>query len=152
MNTKNLRINYHIEYICDAKTWDKFIAVTENPVGKYGVEPWELYTNKDFDSFEKALEFYMVYYTGDFCYDIKMWQQIYLDNEMIYEEYCEPSSITRSEMRRIVDKDSYNRMTNYDREIKELSESNNLMNGFIKALGERYENMFKEYVKEKTRG
>ena len=29
MNTKNLRINYHIEIINDAKTWDKFVKSTE---------------------------------------------------------------------------------------------------------------------------
>ena len=30
MNTKNLRINYHIEIINDKKTWEKLLRVTEN--------------------------------------------------------------------------------------------------------------------------
>ena len=84
MNTKNLRINYHIEIINDKKTWEKFLRVTEN-YKKYGIEPWELYTNKDFDTFEKALEYYMVWYVSDQCYDIKMWEQIFMDDEMVYE-------------------------------------------------------------------
>ena len=62
MNTKNLRINYHIEIVNDSKTWDKFVKATESLNAPHSDAPWELYTNKDFDSFEKALEYYMVWY------------------------------------------------------------------------------------------
>ena len=147
MNTKNLRINYHIEIINDKKTWEKFLRVTEN-YKKYRIEPWELYTNKDFDTFEKALEYYMVWYVSDQCYDIKMWEQIFMDDEMIYEEYVEPHCTTRSEMRRIIDRDTYDRLRNYDMQTKELEKSNELMSGFIKQMGKQFEEMFNKYVKE----
>lgn len=149
MNTKNLRINYHIEIINDKKTWDKFLRITEN-YNKYRIEPWELYTNKDFDTFEKALEFYMVWYVSDQCYDIKMWVEFFMDDEMIYEEYVEPHCTTRSEMRRIIDKDTYNRLRHYETTTTELLEKANIYKGFIKAMGERVEKMFDDYVKQEA--
>ena len=149
MNTKNLWINYHIEIINDKKTWDKFMRVTEN-YKKYRIEPWELYTNKDFDTFEKALEYYMVWYVSDQCYDIKMWEQIFMDDEMIYEEYCEPYCTTKSEMRRILDRDTYDRLRAYERTTEELEKANNLYKGFIKAMGTQFEEMFDKYVKQEA--
>ena len=149
MNTKNLRINYHIEIINDKKTWDKLLRVTEN-YKKYRIEPWELYTNKDFDTFEKALEYYMVWYVSDQCYDIKMWEQIFMDDEMVYEEYVEPYCTTRSEMRRIINRDTYDRLRAYERTTEELEKANNLYKGFVKAMGERVEKMFDDYVKQEA--
>ena len=149
MNTKNLRINYHIEIINDKKIWEKFLRVTEN-YKKYKIEPWELYTNKDFDTFEKALEYYMVWYVSDQCYDIKMWEQIFMDDEMIYEEYVEPHCTTRSEMRRIIDRDTYDRLRAYERTTEELEKVNNLYKGFVKAMGERVEKMFDDYLKQEA--
>ena len=145
MNTKNLRINYHIEIINDKKTWEKFLKVTEN-YKKYRIEPVELYTNKDFDTFEKALEYYMVWYVSDKCYDIKMWEQIYMDNEIIYEEYVEPHCTTRSEMRRIIDRDTYDRLKYYERKTEDLENENNQYKGFIKLMGKQFEDMFYEYA------
>ena len=149
MNTKNLRINYHIEIINDKKTWDKLLRVTEN-YKKYRIEPWELYTNKDFDTFEKALEYYMVWYASDQCYDIKMWEQVFMDDEMIYEEYVEPHCTTRSEMRRIIDRDTYDRLRAYERTTEELEKANNLYKGFIKVMGKQFEEMFDKYVKQEA--
>ena len=149
MNTKNLRINYHIEIINDKKTWDKFLRITEN-YKKYRIEPWELYTNKDFDTFEKALEYYMVWYVSDQCYDIKMWEQIFMDDEMIYEEYVEPHCTTRSEMRRVIDRDTYDRLRAYERTTEELEKANNLYKGFIKVMGKQFEEMFDKYVKQEA--
>ena len=148
MNERNLRINYHVEIINDAKTWDKFLKATGSLNAPHSDAPWELYTSKDFDSFEKALEYYMVWYVSDSCYDIKMWEEIYLDDKMIYEEYCEPDSCTRSEMRRMLDKGTYDRLNNYDRQTKELLRNNELMNGFIKRMGRQFEEMFYQYTKE----
>ena len=145
-NMKYLRINYHIEIINDDKTWDEFVKATENINAPHGGAPWELYTNKDFDSFEKAMEYYMVWYVSDSCYDIKMWQQIYLDDEMVYEGYCEPACTTRSEMRRMIDKGTYDRLNNYEREVKELEHQNKLMETFIKNMPQQYRDMFDDFI------
>ena len=147
MNIKNLRINYHIEIINDKKTWDKFLRATEN----YKINPWEFYTNKDFDTFEKALEYYMVWYVSDKCFDIKMWEQIFIDDEMIYEEYVEPYCTIRSEIIRIINRDTYDRLRAYKRTTEELEKANNLYKGFIKAMGERIEKLFDDYVKHEAK-
>lgn len=148
MNTRNLRINYHIEFINDEKTWNKFVKATESLIAPHSDAPWELYDIKDFDTFEKALEFYMVWYISDKCFDIKMWEQIFMDDEMIYEEYCEPHCCTKSEMRRMLDKGTYDRLCNFDRRTAELERSNELMTGFIKRMGKQFEEMFNQYLKE----
>ena len=150
MNTKNLRINYHIEIINDAKIWDKFLKVSEAPT-KYGIEPWELYTNKDFDTFEKALEFYMLWYVHDQCYDIKMWEQIYMDNEMIYEEYVEPHCTTKSEMRRVINADTYGRLRAYEITTNRLEGELSLYKGFVKSMGKEFEKMFDKYEKQEMK-
>lgn len=90
----------------------------------------------------------MIWYVSDECFDIKMWEQIFIDNEMLYEEYCEPRCCTKSEMRRIIDRDTYDRLCNYDMQTKELEKSNELMSGFIKRMGRQFEEMFNKYVKE----
>lgn len=147
MNIKNLRINYHIEIINDKKTWEKFLRATEN----YKIEPCEFYTNKDFDTFEKALEYYMIWYASDKCFDIKMWEQIFMDDVMIYEEYVEPYCTTRSEIRRIINRDTYDRLRAYKRTTEELEKANNLYKGFINAMGVRVEKMFDDYVKHEAK-
>lgn len=101
---------------------------------------------KDFDNFEKALEYYMVWYVSDQCYDIKMWEEIYMDDEMIYENYVEPHCTTRSEMRRIIDRDTYDRLEVYERTTKNLERENNLYKGFIKLMGKHFEEMFYKYM------
>lgn len=58
--------------------------------------------------------------------------------------YC----CTKSEMRRIIDRDTYDRLRNYDMQTKELEKSNELMSGFIKRMGKQFEEMFNKYVKE----
>lgn len=148
-NMKNLRINYHIEIINDAKIWDEFVKATESLSAPHSDAPWELYTNKDFELFEKAMKYYMIWYVSDDCYDIKMWQQIYLDDEMVYEEYCEPARTTRSGMRRMIDKGTYDRLNNYDREISELEAQNKLMNVFINNLPQQYRDMFDDFRRRK---
>lgn len=150
MNTKNLRINYHIEIINDEKTWDKLIRVTEN-YKKYHIEPWELYTNKDFDTFEKALAFYMTWYISNQCYDIKMWEQIFKDDEMIYEEYVEPCSTTRSTMRSMLNRDMEERLKKYGKMNDELEKSNRIYKGFIDCMGSNFKKMFDEYVKQEAK-
>ena len=78
--------------------------------------------------------------------------QIFMDDEMIYEEYVEPHCTTRSEMRRIIDRDTYDRLRTYERTTEELEKANNLYKGFIKAMGKQFEEMFDKYVKQEGRG
>ena len=141
-----LRINYHIELINDKKTWDKLIRITENYT-KYHIEPWELYTQKDFNNFEDAITYYMTWFVSDECYDIKMWEQIFIDNEMVYEEYLEPKSTIMHYMKDMINKDLNNNCRKLIRENEDLKSYAELTNGFIKSMGVLFEKKFKEYQK-----
>lgn len=150
MNTKNLRFNYHIELINDQKTWEKLLRVSEN-YSKYHIEPWELYTNKDFSTIEEALTFYMIWYVSDQCYDIKMWEQIYMDGKMIYEAYVEPCSTTRSEMRRVLNRDLDDRLRKYERTTENLENEIIQYKGFMGCMGKNFQELFAEYVKQEMK-
>ena len=51
-------------------------------------------------------------------------------------------------MRRIIDRDTYDRLNAYERTTGELEKENNLYKGFIKAMGDKVEKMFDDYVKK----
>lgn len=73
---------YLIESITDEKTWSKFLKT----------EDINLYTKKEYDSIENALEYYLCWYVNENCYDLKMWEQIYVNGEMVLKQMIEPKS------------------------------------------------------------
>ena len=54
-------------------------------------------------------------------------------------------------MRRIIDRDTYDRLNAYERTTGELEKENNLYKGFIKAMGDKVEKMFDDYVEQEQR-
>ena len=53
-------------------------------------------------------------------------------------------------MRRIINRDTYDRLRAYERTTEELEKANNLYKGFIKAMGKNAEKMFDDYVKQEA--
>lgn len=128
---------YVIESITDDKTWNKFLKT----------EDLDLYTKKEYDNIENAMEYYLCWYVSENCYDIKLWEQIFVDGEMVLEQMIVPNSTCKSVMRRSIDREMKDRMEQAER----LERSNTLANGFIKAMGKQFEEAFKEYCKNETR-
>jgi len=128
---------YVIESITDDKTWNKFLKT----------EDLDLYTKKEYDNIENAMEYYLCWYVSENCYDIKLWEQIFVDGEMVLEQMIVPNSTCKSVMRRSIDREMNDRMEQAER----LERSNTLANGFIKAMGKQFEEAFKEYCKNETR-
>ncbi|OLA94846.1 MAG: hypothetical protein BHW64_01735 [Candidatus Melainabacteria bacterium LEY3_CP_29_8] len=126
---------YLIESITDEKTWSKFLKT----------EDINLYTKKEYDSIENALEYYLCWYVNENCYDLKMWEQIYVNGEMVLEQMIEPKSTCKSVMRHSIDREMKDRMKQAERKAEELEHSNELYKGFLKAMGKQFEEMFKEY-------
>lgn len=89
---------YIIESITDEKTWNKFLKT----------EDIDLYTKREYDNIENALEYYLCWYVNENCYDLKMWEQIYVNGEMILEQMIVPKSTCKSVMRRSIDRDRKN--------------------------------------------
>lgn len=134
-NPDKTETKYEIEYIADRKTWEKFLRT----------EDIDLYTKREYDNAADALQFYLTWYVSDKCYDIKMWQQIYVNGEMILEEYMEPSGGVKFTMREALNREMNTRMHNAEMETNRLRNSNELMSDFIKAMGKQFQDMFKDY-------
>ena len=132
---------YLIESITDEKTWSKFLKT----------EDINLYTKKEYDSIENALEYYLCWYVNENCYDLKMWEQIYVNGEIVLKQMIEPKSTCKSVMRHSIDREMKDRMNKAESKVEELERSNTLANGFIKAMGKQFEEAFKEYCKNETR-
>lgn len=149
INKQGLRFNWHVEYINDANVWDKFVKATESLKAPYSDAPWELYSKRDFTNAKDAMEFYMVWYVSPENYYLQMYLEIYMGDELIYEENLEPNAVTRCQMRRALNRDTSERLKFFVKENEELEHTNELMSGFIKQMGHSFENMFKEYAKQK---
>ena len=132
---------YVIESITDDKTWNKFLKT----------EDLDLYTKKEYDNIENEMEYYLCWYVSENCYDIKLWEQIFVDGEMVLEQMIVPNSTCKSVMRRSIDREMKDRMEQAESKVEELERSNTLANGFIKAMGKQFEEAFKEYCKNETR-
>lgn len=126
---------YLIESITDEKTWSKFLKT----------EDVDLYTKREYDSIENALKYYLCWYVSENCYDLKMWEQIYVNGEMVLEQMIEPKSTCKSVMRHSIDREMKDRMEQAERKAEELEHSNELYKGFLKVMGKQFEEMFKEY-------
>ena len=129
------KTKYIVESIRDEKTWDEFIRT----------EDLDLYEKRTYDNIADALTFYLTWFVSDDCYDIKMWQQIIIDEEVILEEFIEPKGNTVNNIRDQIDRDMKRRLYNLERENEEIKRTNEIMNNFIKAIGT--EGMFKNFCK-----
>lgn len=132
---------YIIESITDDKTWNKFLKT----------EDLDLYTKKEYDNIENAMEYYLCWYVNENCYDIKLLEQIFVNGEMVLEQMIVPNSTCKSVMMQSIDREMKDRMKRAESKVEELERSNTLANGFIKAMGKQFEEAFKEYCKNETR-
>ena len=132
---------YIIESITDDKTWNKFLKT----------EDLDLYTKKEYDNIENAMEYYLCWYVSEKCCDIKLWEQIFVDGEIVLEQMIVPNSTCKSVMRRSIDREMKDRMEQAESKAEELECSNELYKGFLKAMGKQFEEAFKEYCKNETR-
>lgn len=141
---------YTVEYINDKKTWDKMNYESDHYCEidpEVRKEPWEFYNKREYDNIAEALRFYMTWYVNENCFDIKLFEEIYVNGELVLEQMIEPESTTQCHMRESINMEMENRMRNAEREAVSYKQANDLYKGFLNYLGERYENMFTEYMK-----
>lgn len=127
---------YHIEYIVDEKIWEKFCKT----------EDIALYTVKELDSMEKALEFFFSWFVDERCKDIKMWQEVYVNGEMILEQPMIPNDGLGFLMREHLNKEMNDRMHHAEVKFEALEKANKLCEEFINGIGA--DNMYKQFLKE----
>lgn len=84
------------------------------------------------------------------CIIVHLWEQIYINDEMVLEQMIEPTGNFKYLMQSVIDdgmkKDLHKAEINND----ELKKSNRLYSDFIKALGTQYAEMFKEFCNKEA--
>lgn len=95
INAGTVETKYTVEYINDKKTWEKFDKT----------EDIELYSKREYDNISEALTFYMTWFISDQCYDIKLWEQVFVNGEMVLEQMIEPQGNVIYNMRTQIDRD-----------------------------------------------
>lgn len=131
---------YIIEYVNDKKVWDKFLRT----------EDIELFSKRECDNIAEALTFYLTWYVNENCFHIQLWEQIYVNGEMVLEEMIEPKGNMKYCLRNSINREMNDRICRAELKADELEKANNLYKGFIKALGQRFKDMFYEYVKQEA--
>ena len=129
---------YTVEYVNDKKVWDKFLRT----------EDIELFSKREYDNIAEALTFYLTWYVNENCFYIQLWEQIYVNGEMVLEEMIEPEGNTKYHLRNSIDREMHDRVYKSEMKVVELEKANGLYRAFIKMLGHRFEDMFYEYVKQ----
>lgn len=141
---------YTVEYINDKKTWDKMCYESDHyceidPEAR--MEPWEFYSKREYDNIAEALRFYMTWYVNENCFDIKLWERVFINGELVLEQMIEPECTTKCCMRQSVNREMESRARSAEIETVSYKQANDLYKGFLSYLGERYINMFDEYVR-----
>ncbi len=138
-NTGNgtVETKYLIEYINDERVWNKFLQI----------EDIDLYSKKEYNNIADALTFYLTWFVNEKCFDIKMWQQIFVNGEMVLEEFVEPKGCIRYYMRNSINREMENRMRSAEEKLCDIKKENSLYRGFMERMGKQFEELFEEYVK-----
>ena len=129
---------YIIEYVNDKKVWGRFLRT----------EDIELFSKREYDNIAEALTFYLTWYVNENCFHIQLWEQIYVNGEMVLEEMIEPEESMKYHLRNSIDREMHDRVYKSEMKVVELEKANGLYRAFIKMLGQRFEDMFYEYVKQ----
>lgn len=142
INAGTVETKYIVESIRDEKTWKKFCKT----------EDIDLYEKREYDNIAEALTFYLTWFISDQCYDIKLWEYVYVNGEMLLEQIIEPQGCIGYNMRMQIDRDMNNRLHLAVVRAKELEEGlqkeNNLLKNFIKLIGRKEQ--FEEFIKVKA--
>lgn len=132
---------YIIEYVNDKKVWNRFLRT----------EDIELFSKREYDNIAEALTFYLTWYVNENCFYIQLWEQIYVNGEMILEEMIEPKGSMKYHLRNSINREMNDRIGRAELKADEIEKANELYRAFIKMLGQRFEDMFYEfyeYVKQ----
>lgn len=134
INAGTVETKYTVEYINDKKTWEKFDRTGD----------FELYSKREYNNISEAITFYLTWFVSDQCYDIKLWEKIFVNGEMVLEQPIEPQGCISYNIRMQIDRDMNNRMYIAERKVEEVEKTNKLLESFIKCIDK--EGMLKEYI------
>ena len=135
-----VRTEYVVEYITDPKIADE-LERTGDP---------ELFARREFDNVSKALAFYLRWFVDEKCIIVRLWENVFVNDEQVLEQMIEPAGYTQYFMRKVVNREMTTRMNMAEHECRQLRRSTELYEKFVESLGEKYEDMFKEFCKQEA--
>ncbi len=138
INAGTVETKYIVEYINNDKTWEKFCKT----------EDIDLYSKREYDNISEAISFYLTWFISEKCYDIKFWEQIFVNGEMVLEQMIEPENTLMYYLRMQINKDMEDRLYKAEKKTQELEKENTLLMDFVRYIGR--ENMLKEFIKMKA--
>lgn len=138
INAGKVETKYTVEYINDKKTWDRFLKT----------EDIELFYKREYDNIAEALTFYLIWYVNENCFSIKLWEQIYVNGEMVLEQIIEPNGSMNYYLRTSIDREMNDRTQKAEQRLVEIEKSNKVYHDFIHRMGKHFEEMFNEYVRQ----
>lgn len=140
----NLITRYSVEYVNNKKDWE-YICSGKISDG----EPWEHYKIKQFDNIDSAMSFYIIYLVRDDIYDVKLFEKILLNGEIIREVYIQPDSTMIFSLKTAVNKALYetnNRLKEYN---ELLQEENSLFKEYLKMFNMNIDDFKNQLEKQK---
>ncbi len=132
---------YEVKYITDLKVADELERTGDD----------DLFIKKDFSNISKALAFYLVRFMNDSYIIVQLWEQVYVNEEMILEQMIEPEGYIKSEIMRLIDNEMRVRMNHAEIEVQELRRKNDLYKKFIDKFGKSAKEQFKEFVEQEAK-
>ena len=128
---------YVLEYVSDPKIWDNICAE------KYR-DPWEYYTVKEFEGLWDSIEMYLNYLFCENVFDVKLYCETLLDDNVVLEETMEFDSSFFHEFRKMMFKKEVERRDAALDAMEELKKENESMKAFIKKYN--VEQTYKEFL------
>ena len=139
---------YIIEYVNDKETWERICYIDEHYTElDPRQESTDLYSKFEFDNIKDALTFYLTWFVSDQCYDIKFWEQIYVNGEMVLEQYIEPQSTVIYYLRQSINHDMAKKFNKIEEEKRKLEKENKIYDDFIKRfkINDKFNDYYKNY-------
>jgi hypothetical protein len=130
----NIKTVYTVEYIDNQNDAD---YVSSGRIDKG--EPWERYKTKVFQSADSAFSLYVLMLVREDIYDVQLFEQLYLNDEVVREQYIEPVNTLQWSIRMAVSKEM-------EKRIESLGEANEMLSGEVA----QYESFVKKYNAQKT--
>lgn len=135
INAGTVETKYTVEYVNDAKIWKKVLKTDDC---------MEMYSKREYDNISDAITFYMTWFISDQCYDIKLWEQVFVNGEMVLEQMIEPKGNVINNMRTQIDRDMKESLHKAKNQVKQIETENNTLKDFIKHI--HAEEMLSQYI------
>lgn len=132
----NVKTEYIIEYIHDPEKWK--LVCNDAPA------PWELYEKRIYDNLDDAIEFYMIQFFYEKCYDVKMFEDIKLDGKTIRESYIEPGNTFSYTLRKIINNAATAEIDKLRSTVESLEKEIETYSEFIKKYNA--EKFFRDFI------